>query len=115
MTPGDDTKSMIASEITKGLATVRRDVADVEQQARAQERLLKERRSTHLGWGLFIVAAFVVVALTLAHIFAPEPPDTAVTLSIAGLAVLLAFGGGALVQGVRLDKILTAWRKDNAA
>lgn len=95
----------------KGTKEIRAIVRE-EGELTKDERVTKERNSTFAGRVIFCSAIFILVALTLAHIFSPDPPDTGVTLTLASLAVLLAYGGGALVQGVRLDKILTAWRKN---
>lgn len=90
-----------------------RAIARDEQTVSREERIAKEKRSTHLGWALFGVAGFVVVASVVGDLLAGERPEFSV--AVVTVVVLLAFGGGALVQGVRLDKILTAWRKNGAS
>lgn len=104
MSPGDETVKAMR-------AIAREEATGGVEAARIRERIERERASTRIGWALFLLAGFVLVATVLAYLLLPNPPTVPAVMGIAGFAVLLAFGGGALVQGVRLDKILTAWRK----
>lgn len=107
MTPtGDETKAEM-----RAIAREEAEMAKKDEDGRA-ERMERERHSTQIGWALLGLAAFVLVATLAAYLFLPNKPTVPAVLGLAGFAVLLAFGGGALVQGVRLDKILTAWRKN---
>lgn len=107
MTPmGDETKQEMR-------AVVREEVEDAA--AGAAERIARERHSTQIGWALFALAGFILAANVAADLLERQRPSF--SPAVVMLVILLAFGGGALVQGVRLDKILTAWKggKDDAA
>lgn len=65
------------------------------------------RANNRLGWSFFVLAA-AVVAWHLVN-------DRAFTTVVVTLITLLAFGGGALVQGVSLDRIVRAFRGRNGA
>jgi hypothetical protein len=104
MTPtGDETK--------REMRAIAREEAEKQQadDAARAERITKERHSTQIGWAMLGVAALIVCASIASDLQGRRP--ITFTIPVVTVAVLLAFGGGALVQGVRLDKILTAWKK----
>ena len=107
MTPSDKPTGeirAIAREEADAAADAARDRLSAEQ------RVAREKASTRIGWGLFIVAGLIVLGSAAVDIFAHrQRPE--LSAGVVTVVVLLAFGGGALVQGVRLDRILTAWRK----
>ena len=105
MTPSDKTISFLDSRL--------REIKDPEEAIRVKERLLKEARSTRMGWALFGLGVFILVALTMSIVFGD--PSSAMVLGMASFAALLCFGGGALIQGVRLDRIITVWKKNGGS
>jgi fatty acid desaturase len=107
MTPsGDETKGEMRAIAREEAAKNQADDA-----ARA-ERMVKEKHSTQIGWAIALTGAAVLFLTLVAYLFLPVKPTVPAVLGLAGFAVLLAFGGGALVQGTRLDRILQSWKKD---
>ncbi len=104
MTPGDETIGMMRS-------VAREEVDRDADAAKAQERLERERASTRMGYLMLAVAVLILLANITADLLQRQRPEFSV--AVVTMVVLLAFGGGALIQGVRLDKILTAWRRGN--
>lgn len=81
----------------------------------AAKRVLGRRASdkraamnNRFGWGMLVVGAVIAVSSIASDLLRGQSVEF--PLSVMTPVILLVFGGGALIQGVTLDRILTAYR-----